>query len=85
MRQKIEDYIRIWEMRCYSSGIPNECPPRLSQLNKVPSYKQICSAILKNDSALKTLGFSSNKGEVYSSLKRVEIEQRINAQQDLFS
>lgn len=84
MIEKIEAYIKTWEMRCYSDGIPNECPPRLTQLNKVPSYKQICSAILKNDTSLKTLGFSSVKGAFYSSLKRVEIEQRISAQQDLF-
>jgi len=66
----------MWEERCYSDGIPDEVPARLSQLNKVPSYKQICSAILKNDLSLKTLGFTPKKSKYYSDFKRVEIEQR---------
>lgn len=76
MREKIEKYIETWEERCYSDGIPDEVPPRLSQLNKAPSYKQICSAIFKNDHCLKTLGFTPPKGAAYSELKRIEIEER---------
>ena len=39
MKQKIKEYIKIWEEKCYFDGIPDEAPSRLSQLNKVPSYK----------------------------------------------
>jgi len=66
----------MWEKRCYFEGIPQEVPSRLSQLKKVPSYKEICSAILKNDISLKTLGFTPKKSKYYSEFKRVEIEQR---------
>ena len=76
MKQNIINYIQKWEQRCYSDGIPEEVPSRLTQLNKVPSYKQICSAILKNDNCLKSLGFTPMKSKYYSEFKRVEIEQR---------
>ena len=83
MKKKIKDYIRMWEKRCYSDGIPDEVPIRLMQLNKVPSYKAICIAILKNDICLKTLGYEPNKSKYYSSLKRIEIEQRENLSSQL--
>jgi|TARA_R110000787_G_scaffold161960_2_gene275323 predicted phosphoadenosine phosphosulfate sulfurtransferase len=76
MKENILKYIQLWEKRCYFDGIPNEVPARLSQLNKAPSYKEICSAILKNDTTLKTLGITSKKSKYYSDFKRVEIEQR---------
>lgn len=76
MKQNIENYIKEWEIKCYFEGIPEEVPARLTQLKKVPSYKEICSAILKNDISLKTLGFTPKKSKYYSEFKRVEIEQR---------
>lgn len=76
MKQKILDYIKTWEYKGYSNGIPDEAPLRLEQLNKVPSYRKICIAILKNDVCLTSLGFSKSKCELYSELKRIEIEQR---------
>ena len=78
MKENILNYIKMWEKRCYFDGIPQEIPSRLSQLNKAPSYKEICSAILKNDLCLKTLGFTPKKSKYYSDFKRVEIEQRKN-------
>ena len=76
MRTKIEDYIQTWEKRCYFDGIPEEVPPRLDQLNKVPSYKSIVRAILKNDLTLKSLGFTESKTNAYHELKRIELEKR---------
>lgn len=76
MKQNIIHYIKTWEKRCYSNGIPDEVPGRLSQLNKAPSYKEICSAILKNDTNLKTLGFTPKKSKYYSFLKKIEIDAR---------
>ena len=55
MKKKIKEYIKMWEQRCYSNGIPDEAPQRLAQLNKVPSYKKIAIAILNNDYQLKSL------------------------------
>lgn len=73
MKEKIEKYIRQWEKNCYSNGIPDEAPLRLDQLNKVPSYKAIVRAIVKNDFHLETLGFSKPKCRLYSELKRIEL------------
>lgn len=76
MKEKIEKYITQWEKNCYSEGIPDEAPIRLEQLNKVPSYRKICFAILKNDYTLKSLGFYPKISNYYHELKRIEIEAR---------
>ena len=76
MKRKIENYIKVWENRCYANGIPDEAPDELEVLNKVPSYRKIAIAILRNDYALKSLGLTPPKSQVYSELKRIEIEQR---------
>jgi len=74
MRKRIENYVQTWENRCYSNGIPDESPPEL--LDKVPSYKRIAMAILKNDNSLQSLGFTPKKSIYYSMLKKIEIDQR---------
>jgi predicted phosphoadenosine phosphosulfate sulfurtransferase len=76
MRAKILNYISTWEKRGYPDGIPDETDSNLELMNKVPSYRAICKAILKNDIALTSLGFSRSKSEVYSAFKKVEIENR---------
>jgi len=58
------------------NDLPDEAPRRLEELHKVPSYRQICIAILKNDKYLKTLGQSQPVSKVYSQLKRKELEER---------
>ena len=76
MKTKIENYIKDWEKKCYHKGIPDEAPLPLEQNNKVPSYKKICQAILKNDTSLKSIGFNVSKNETYNQLKRAELIQR---------
>jgi predicted phosphoadenosine phosphosulfate sulfurtransferase len=77
MKKKIQNYINKWEKRCYKEGIPDEAPSRLEQLNKVPSYRQICIAIMKNDNSLKTLGFTQNKCNSCHILKRQELLEKV--------
>lgn len=76
MKEKIQEYIQTWEQRCYFDGIPDEAPYELEIRNKVPSYKKICMAILRNDHALKTLGFTPKKSKYYDAFKKIEIEGR---------
>lgn len=76
MKAKIEQYISIWENRCYSNGIPDEVPNRIEHLNKAPSYKAICRCIMKNDSNLKGIGFTPNKSSAYNAIKRNELMNR---------
>ena len=75
MRKKVKDYIQKWTTTVYLNDLPDEAPKRLEALNKVPSYRQICIAILKNDKHLKTLGLNQPTSKVYSQLKRKELEE----------
>lgn len=76
MKKKIQQYIDNWESKCYKDGLPDEAPRRLEQLNKVPSYRKICIAILRNDVALESLGYSKNKTAIYHELKRIELSKK---------
>ncbi len=76
MKTKINKYLDSWKEKGYPEGIPDEAPLRLMELNKVPSYKQVCIAILKNDITLKSLGLTPKKSIYYSILKKIEIDNR---------
>jgi len=73
MRKKLEEYIETWQKRCYPE-FPDESPPEI--FDKVPSYQRVCIAILKNDRQLESLGYSREKCELYSFLKRIELDER---------
>ena len=74
VHKKIREYIQEWEKKCYHNGIPDDAPIELG--DKVPSYRRICIAILKNDFNLNSLGFESKKSKYYNMLKRIEIDAR---------
>lgn len=76
MREKIIDYIRMWENRCYKDGIPDELPDNLETIDRIPSYRKIAIAILKNDNSLKSLGYTPKKSIYYNILKKIEIDER---------
>ncbi len=69
MITEINKYIKMWERRCYSNGIPDEAPKEID--DRVPSYKRIAIAILKND--LSYIGIEPVKSEYYSILKCIEL------------
>ena len=75
-KSRIKKYIYMWECRCYNNGIPDEAPRRLEQLDKVPSYRRVCIAIMKNDYPLESLGYEKNKPPIYHELKRIELTER---------
>lgn len=76
MRLKILKYIEKWMKRGYENGIPDEADAKLEGLGKVPSYKMICKAIMKNDIALTSLGYTRPKCDSYGVLKRIELANR---------
>lgn len=76
MPAKIKEWILKWERRDYSGGIPDEAPARFEDLCKAPSYRMICRAIMKNDYALESLGYSRPKCQAYMMLKKIEIDKR---------
>lgn len=76
MKQKILEYIARWEKQGYPQGIPDQADSRLEAIGKCPSYRKICMAILKNDVALVSLGYSRPQTDAYMALKKIEIDGR---------
>jgi predicted phosphoadenosine phosphosulfate sulfurtransferase len=66
--QRVKNYIQIWEGRCYANGIPDVVQKRLENSGRVPSYRSIAIAILKNDFTLKSLGFAQRETATSSAL-----------------
>ncbi|MGZ6469411.1 MAG: DUF3440 domain-containing protein, partial [Bdellovibrionota bacterium] len=73
---RITAYISKWESQGYQGGIPDEAPAKLEALNKAPSYRKVCKAILSNDLHLTSLGYSRPQVESYGVLKRIELTER---------
>ena len=84
----IREYVSKWEAQGYPEGIPDEAPIELERALKVPSYRMICRALLKNDFLLKSLGFTRPTCELYMQLKKTELIERgvltIHTTQGLF-
>ncbi len=76
LEDKIRKWITTWEGRDYAGGLPDEADSNLEAYGKVPSYRRIVRAILKNDRCLLTLGFSRPHCEWYDAFKHIEIEGR---------
>lgn len=69
IESKIVSYVETWEGRCYQDGIPDEVASGLAASGRVPSYKAIAMAILRNDHALKSLGLSGKHSEYFDLLR----------------
>lgn len=77
-KTKILNYIEQWEHQGYPNGIPDEVEHKLEQSGKVPTYKRICKAILKNDITLESLGYTRPRCDIYDTLKKQELIERGN-------
>ena len=62
--QKVKDYTKIWEARCYPTGIPDEVPKKLMKSGRAPSYKAIAMAILSNDIYFYSIGFEQKQSSI---------------------
>lgn len=71
-------YISTWERRGYPNGIPDEVETGLERSGRVPTYRRICMAIMKNDFNLLSLGFSRPTCRFYDALKKEELIKRGN-------
>ena len=72
-----------WVRRCYSGGIPDEVPDGLLYSGRVPSWKSVAMAILRNDLQLRALGFSGRPSE-FATLAERALKERSRIQLDLF-
>jgi len=68
-------YVKEWQARCYDD-IPDEVSDGLMNSGRVPSYKAIAIAVLKNDLQLGALGFGRTHTHWYDILKKIEIDER---------
>lgn len=82
-KSKLAVYIRWWQQRGYENGIPQEADYRLEQDGKVPSWRKIVKALLRNDYWCKTLGFSPTKQSAYT--KYIDLCKRRRKEWNLFS
>lgn len=73
---KIVLFVRWWEMRGYPNGIPDECDPKDEATKKVPSWRRVCKALLRNDYWCKGLSFSQHKGGAYEKYLAVMKRRR---------
>ncbi|MGN6107696.1 MAG: DUF3440 domain-containing protein [Kofleriaceae bacterium] len=75
---KIAVFLHWYKERGYPDGIPDEGDPKLESQRKVPSWRRICKAILKNDRLCKSLGFSQQRSSMttYEAYKRVMRKRR---------
>jgi predicted phosphoadenosine phosphosulfate sulfurtransferase len=64
---KIFLYLKWWEKRGYEKGILDEADYSLETGKKVPSWRRVCKALLRNDYWCKGIGFSQHKSEAYLS------------------
>ncbi len=63
---KIVLWVKWWQERGYADGIPDEAPAELETYRKVPSWRRVCKALLRNDFWAKGLGFSQHKSRAYT-------------------
>lgn len=73
---KIAVFLHWWKERGYPDGIPDESDIHLEASKKVPSWKRICKALLRNDYWCKGLSFSMTKSDAYEKYKKVMKRRR---------
>ena len=74
---KIAVFIHWWEMRGYDrSGIPDEAGVNDEADKKVPSWRRICKALLRNDYWCKGLSFTQTKSDAYQKYMKIMKKRR---------
>lgn len=73
---KIAVFLHWWQAHGYPDGIPDEADIRLEAAKKVPSWKRVCKALLRNDYWCKGLSFTQTKSEAYEKYKKVMKRRR---------
>jgi len=64
-KNKIAVYLKWYKDRGYPNDIPDQADYKLEQTGKVPAWRQIVKALLKNDYWCRGLGFGINKSSAY--------------------
>ncbi len=73
---KIAVFLHWWQERGYPDGLPDEADIHEEAAKKVPSWKRICKALLRNDYWCKGLSFTQTKSDAYEKYKKVMKRRR---------
>lgn len=73
---KISVFLHWWSERGYPNSIPDEADIHDEAAKKVPSWKRVCKALLRNDYWCKGLSFSQTKSTAYEKYKKVMKRRR---------
>jgi len=73
---KISIFIKWYIDRGYSNDIPDEATLDEEAHKKVPSWRRICKALLRNDYWCKGLSFTQTKAESYERYLKVMKNRR---------
>lgn len=80
---KILLWVKWWKERGYPDGIPDEAPYELEVGRRVPSWRRVCKALLRNDFWAKGLGFTQHKSHAYKQyLNLMERRKQADEYQD---
>ncbi len=77
-RNKLAVYLKWFRERGYPDGIPDQAPYELETEGKVPSWRRICKALLRNDYWCRSLGFSPTKSAAYKHYLEMMRKRRNN-------
>jgi predicted phosphoadenosine phosphosulfate sulfurtransferase len=78
-KDKIAVFIHWWQEKypnLYGDGIPDECERGLEMDRKVPSWRRICKALLRNDYWCKGLSFTHTMNPNYERYKKIMKKRR---------
>jgi len=73
---KIAVFLHWWIARGYPNGIPDEMPYEDEASKKVPSWRRICKALLRNDYWCKGLSFSMHKSQAFERYTKIMAKRR---------
>jgi len=73
---KIAVFLKWYQDRGYPYGIPDEADLKDEADKKVPSWRRICKALLRNDYWCKGLSFTQTKSEAYEKYTKIMKRRR---------
>lgn len=73
---KIAVFVHWYSQRGYSYGIPDEADPKEEAGRRVPSWRRVCKAILRNDYWCKGLSFTQHVSTAYEQYRGVMKKRR---------
>lgn len=76
---RFRSFIKGWQGRGYTDGIPDEAPKVLEDAQWAPSYRRMCKVLLRNDHWCKGLGLTQPKSEAYGKYLEIKKERAKNA------